>query len=418
MRKRIQRDAGLATPTRQHVLRGEGGFTLVEMLVAAGIMVAVTGAVFALMNPAQGTFRREPEVADLQQRMRVGTDDLTKDLIMAGAGSYMGAGAGALYNYFAPIMPYRRGDVNDDTAAGIFWRPDTISVMYVPPTPAQTTVTGTPGNNSQEIDVTSQPNCGPSQHDALCGFSDGMRVLIMDPDTGDFDTVTITDVQDEALKLQHSDKLSASYDSGNAILTQVETHTYYLKSDATAQTYQLMHYDGYLTDLPVVDNVVKLQFEYFGEPQPPQLLPGKCLSAGCPGPWTTYGPRPPALGVDTKTGDEYGAGENCVFQVANGQQVPRLPVLGAGTGQVPLDPASFQDGPWCSDMASPDRFDADLLRIRKVRVHLRVQAAATSLRGPASVLFTHGGSATDSKQWVPDEEITFDITPRNMNLGR
>jgi prepilin-type N-terminal cleavage/methylation domain-containing protein len=396
----------------------DSGFTLVEMLVATAIMVAVTGAVFALMNPAQGTFRREPEAADVQQRLRVGVDTLTKDLIMAGAGSYMGSGAGALYNYFAPVMPYRRGDVDDDPSNGVFYRSDAISVMYVPPTPAQTTVTGTPGNNSQEIDVTAQDNCGTNKHDALCGFSEGMRVLIMDPDTADFDTVTITNVQDEALKLQHSDKLSAGYDSGNAILTQVETHTYYLKADDDTQTYQLMHYDGYETELPVVDNVVKLSFEYFGEPQPPALLPGACLSAGCTGPWTTYGPKPPELGVDAKSGDEYAAGENCVFKVESGAQVSRLDVLDSGVGQVLLDPDTFTDGPWCSSVDSPVRFDADLFRIRRIRVHLRVQAAAASMRGPAGLLFTKGGTASDSKQWVADQEITFDVTPRNMNLGR
>jgi len=410
---------GPVAPALRRSLRSEGGFTLVEMLVATAIMIAVTGAVFSLMNPSQGTFRKEPEEADVQQRLRVAADSLTKDLIMAGAGSYMGSGAGALYNYFAPIMPYRRGYVNDDPTAGVFYRADTISLMYVPPTPAQTTVVKVEGNNSQEIVVDPDSAC-PDKQDQLCGFSDDMRVLILDPTTGDYDTTTLTNIQDSALHLQHSDKLSAQYNSGDAIITQVETHTYYLKSDDTTHTYQLMHYDGYQTDLPVVDNVVKLSFEYFGEPQPPQLLPGKCLTAGCPGPWTTYGPKPPPLGTDSKSGDEYAAGENCVFQVdpTSGQQVARLATLAAGVGEVALDPAILQDGPWCSDAASPGRFDADLLRIRKVRVHLRVQSATTSLRGPAGVLFTKGGTATDSKMLVPDQEISFDITPRNMNLGR
>ncbi|PYR69930.1 MAG: hypothetical protein DMF88_04450, partial [Acidobacteria bacterium] len=107
------------------------GFTLVEMLVATLIMVAVTGAIFSVMNPAQGTYQTQPEVSDMQQRMRIGVDSLTKDIIMAGAGTYMGANAGALYNYFAPIMPYRSGDTNSDPSKGVFYRADTISLMYV-----------------------------------------------------------------------------------------------------------------------------------------------------------------------------------------------------------------------------------------------------------------------------------------------
>ena len=88
-------------------LRSEAGFTIVELLVSSLIMVVVTGAIFALMNPAQGAFQVQPEVSDLQQRLRVGVDTLQKDLVMAGAGTYNGRLAGALTFYIAPIMPYR-----------------------------------------------------------------------------------------------------------------------------------------------------------------------------------------------------------------------------------------------------------------------------------------------------------------------
>ena len=46
--------------TRQATGR-DAGFTLVEMLIATFIMIAVTGATFALMNPAQGMFAAQPE---------------------------------------------------------------------------------------------------------------------------------------------------------------------------------------------------------------------------------------------------------------------------------------------------------------------------------------------------------------------
>src|SRR5437879_3628547 len=144
----------------------------------------------------------------MQLRIRVCVDVLTKDVVMAGAGVYMGSSGGTLTNYFAALMPYRVGDVQDDPAAGVFYRPDTISLMYVPPTNAQTRVIQALGNgNSQEIDVTAQQNCGPDIHTRLCGFDIGMRVLIMDVD-GTWDYTTITNVQNEALHLQHADKLS------------------------------------------------------------------------------------------------------------------------------------------------------------------------------------------------------------------
>ena len=397
----------------------KAGFTLVEMMIATMIMMTVTAAVFTMMNPAQGTYQAQPEVSDMQQRMRVGVDVLTKDIVMAGAGVYMGASSGNLTNYFAPLMPYRVGDLQDDPAANVFYRADTISLMYVPPTSAQTGVNKAMGNgNSQELDVDAQLNCGPDRQTALCGFKEGMRVLIMDTD-GTWDYTTITNVQNAALHLQHSGKLSGAYNSGAAVITEVAAHTYYLKSDLTNNTFQLMHYDGTSAagaDTPIVDNVVKLQFSYYGDPQPPTLLPGKALTTTI-GPWTTYGPKPPALGVNNAA-DSWPAGENCTFMVSNGQTISRLPVLAANEGQVLLTQAQLQDGPWCPDAAREDRFDADLLRIRKVRVVLRVQAALASLRGPAGVLFAKGGTSTSSTRYVPDQEIKFDITPRNLNLGR
>jgi Tfp pilus assembly protein PilW len=401
-------------------LTPRAGFTIVEMLVATMIMMAVTGAVFALMNPAQGTFQAQPEVSDMQQRMRVGVDTLTKDVIMAGAGTYMGANTGALYNFFAPIQPYRIGDVGDDRAAGVFYRADTISLMYVPPTPSQTGVVKAEGNNSQELVVTPQANCGTDVKNQLCGFhKDNMRVLIYEP-TGAWDMTTITNAQDPAKHLQHTGKLSSTYSTGNAQITEVAAHTYYLKADATTHTYQLMHYDTAQADVPVVDNVVSLKFEYYGDPQPPQLVPGKTLcDAAAIGPFTTYGPKPPCLGVDGP--GSYGLGENCTFKVTNGMTVPRLNVLDAGAGQVEITQAMMTDGPWCPDSDSANRdhaFDADLLRIRRVHVTLRVQAALEKLRGPAGILFKHGGTSTTGERYVPDQEIRFDITPRNMNLGR
>jgi hypothetical protein len=118
----------------------------------------------------------------------------------------MGSSAGALYNFFAPIMPYRDGDLNPDPP-NLFYRTDTLSLMYVPPSAAQTGVVKNLGNgNSQELVVQPQMNCGVDKHDQLCGFTDGTRALIYDID-GAWDTMTLTNIQDEALHLQHSGKL-------------------------------------------------------------------------------------------------------------------------------------------------------------------------------------------------------------------
>ena len=412
MTMRLGNEGDLGTPTRW---QREGGFTLVELLVATGIMLAITGAVFQLLNPAQGTFKAQPEVADLQQRMRVGVDTLYKDLVMAGAGSYLGASSGALSNFFAPVMPYRIGDQLSDPKAGVFYRPDTISMIYVPPTPSQTTIRDPMPQNSVQLKVQAQDYCPGGQQNDLCDFEEGMRVIIFDT-TGAYDPITITSVQDSALHLGYDGDLSKAY-GRDAKITQVRTATYYLKTDLATKTYQLRHYDGYQTDLPVVDHVVALEFEYYGDPQPPRLIPGKALTDTI-GPWTTYGPKPPLLGQNNAS-DTWPVGENCTFTVADGQHVPRLGALAAaGVGQVRLTQDILTDGPWCPDAAGQERYDADLLRVRRVRVKLRVQVAEESLRGPAGALFVRGGTSIGGDRYVPDQEIRFDVTPRNLNLGR
>jgi hypothetical protein len=405
--------------TSRAPLQSERGLSVIELMIATLMMVTVTGAVFQLMNPSQGTFQAQPEVSDMQQRLRVGSESLYRDIVMAGAGSYLGPGAGALSYYFAPIMPYKGLGTGADQTQGIYYRPDAISLIYVPPTPSQTTISSAMPPQSSEIKVMAQANCPPGNQNQLCGFEEGMRLIVFDP-SGNWDPFTITQVQDSAAHLQHQGQdFSVGYSAGSYV-TQVKTVSYYLYTNVVTNTFQLMYYDGYNPAVPVVDNVVKLEFEYFGEPAPPQLLPNKPLTDP-KGPWTTYGPKPPVMGVNNPS-DTWGPGENCAFMLTgvapNQTQVPRMATLAVGVGQVKLDPAILQDGPWCPDGTRTSRFDADLFRIRRVRVKIRVQAALESLRGPAGVHFVRGGTSTSAVRRVPDQEIQFDITPRNMNLGR
>ena len=165
-------------------------------------------------------------------------------------------------------------------------------------------------------------------------------------------------------------------------------------------------------DAPVTDQVVGLTFEYYGDPQPPAVGGGLLGTSVA---WTTYGPKPPQGGQPTT----YPPGENCVF-FDDGTQTPasRIGTLGGGPTLVRLTEAQLTDGPWCPDPQHPNRFDADLLRVRRIAVAFRVQSGAASLRGPAGVLFTHGGTARSALGLAPDLEGRFQVAPRNLNLGR
>jgi hypothetical protein len=203
-----------------------------------------------------------------------------------------------------------------------------------------------------------------------------------------------------------------SYAAGSTIV-EATIRTLYLKADASTDTFQLVKYDGGRgADVPVIDHLVELAFDYFGEPQPPLLQ--RPLDEPI-APWTTYGPRPPMADVATTA---YPAGENCVFALAASTPVPRLAALGGEPGLVHLTARELSDGPWCPDSISPNRYDADLLRVRKVVVTIRVESQNASLRGSAGWLFRRAGTSDGGGRMVPDQLVQVQVAPRNLNLAR
>ena len=362
--------------TRQR-LSSQAGYSLVELLVSTAIMMVVTGAIFGLVNPSQGAARAQPEVSDLQQRMRVGSDTLFKELMMAGAGPYFGARTGSLTQFFAPIMPRRLGLIKPD--APTVFRNDAITLTYIPNSYSQSSIERSMPPTSAEIKVTYPPNCPTDR--VLCGFTQHMSVIIFDG-KGHFDTFTVTEVQNDAAHLQHRGQdLNYTYDAGSTI-TQVVSNTYY----RNAATNQLMRYDGGISDLPIVDNVVDLQFEYFGDPVSP-----------------------------TKPDPGPAGGANCLYDAMH--NLIALPTLPADEGSLSiLKAGGLIDGPWCGEGDS--QFDADLLRVRKVRVTLRMQVSQASLRGSNPALFMNPARTNDSATLVPDYFVRFDVSPRNLNLIR
>jgi hypothetical protein len=287
--------------------------TLAEVLTAAAMTAAVVAGVFAAIGPAQASFATDQERADLQQRLRVAVDMLAHDLRRA-----------------TLVRPYRIGAIGHDSAAGIHYRPDTVTAVFPDP-------------------------------------------LIARP----------------------SDDTS---------------RTYYLKAEGEVS--QFMQFDGKETALPMLDDVVALGFEYFGDPWPPHTLPDDKRDE--PGVAVTYGPPPPGLATDDPS-DGWGPGENCAFAVVGGTHVPRLASL-AGTTPIVLPAAVLTDGPWCPDAAHADRFDADLFRIRLVRVRLRLQARA-AFRGGSRLLFANPGTAVEGRRYVPDQEVRIDVMLRNWNAA-
>jgi type II secretory pathway pseudopilin PulG len=395
--------------------RFEAGFSLVEALVATTILVVVVAAVTSLLNPARGVFRTQSEVADMQQRLRIGVDAMTRDLLSAGAGPYSGALTGSLAAAFAAIMPFRRVlDPVLNDAPGVF-KSNAITIVYVPSTSVQTTVRSDMPTASSSVLIDTESGC-PKAHigdvDPACGFKSKATKAAMFDRTGAFDLLGVTSVDEAvgAVDFQPQGALSKAYmGSSTKHLTkivEISSHVYYLNT----LTRQLMHHDGFSTATPVLDNIVGLDFEYYGDPSPPAFVRlGKDQTV-------TYGPAPPAPGV---TQAPFASGENCTWEMSGGVQVTRLALLSASGGLVRLTASQLTDGPWCPDDVNANRYDADLLRIRKVRVTLRVQSGNDAVRGSLSdAMFVNRGTALSRAQTVPDRSARFDVSPRNLNFGR
>jgi prepilin-type N-terminal cleavage/methylation domain-containing protein len=382
-------------------VRIECGFSLMEMMVVTLLMGALAGAVFGVIGPSSTALHTQTEAADVEQRLRASLAAIEQSLAMAGAGPFAGALGGPLSDVIAPIMPFRWGADAPDPP-GTF-RPDLASVLYVPDGAAQTRVVRIVADAGGVAVIEVRGDRGAARQSAGAGFEPGMSVLLIDPGRHG-DVGTVIEVQEGRVSIAHGAPLSSTFDAGDALLTEFSARTFYLRLDRATEMSTLMVYDGRQTDSPVVDHVVGLDFRYWGRRSSPRRLAGRPLAE--PAPWTTYGPAP-ADGA-----------ENCTFAVVDGEYVPRLPAIGEGmAGLAELTRELLTDGPWCADAASPQRFDADLLRIRRVRLTVRVQAAAAWFRGASAQLFTHPGTAAAARS-VPDREVVLDVTPRNMGLER
>jgi type II secretory pathway pseudopilin PulG len=356
-------------------MRSNAGFSLVESLVATALMLTVSGAVFALVTPGASGSGTQAEAVDMQQRLRVGADLIRRDLLMAGAGVTGGPRTGSLARFFAVVMPRRLGRTVSD--APVVTREDAITIVYTAGSHWQTSTLDPVGAGSSALRVAPASNCPIGR--PACGYITGTDLLVFDQ-SGTFDLFTVTAVAGDVMSLSaHRTDASSAYPAG-AVVSPAETHVYWFD----AASHQLRHSDGDQTDVPVVDNVVDVRFEYFGDPNPP------------------VHPKP-ALGV-----------ANCLYDaLGSPQPMPVLPVDAGSLSRVPL--AILGDGPWCGEGAY--QFDADLLRVRQVRVHLRVQASQAMFRGTGSG-YVVPGLTRSAHRALPDLGVTFDVAPRNLRVGR
>jgi prepilin-type N-terminal cleavage/methylation domain-containing protein len=358
-------------------LRGEGGFTLVEVLIASAIL---SGAFIVLLQfgvIGQRVARTLPDAADEQQRLRIAADAIRRDLLNAGAALTHGTTSRSLVDYMPVVWPLRLGARRADPELSFF--NDRITIVAVPDgAPTARLSIDMPAPEADIPVATAGAGCRSA---GLCGFEDGTRAVMLDTSNlgQGFELFSVTGTPGALAHGPPNPTFTRGYGASTALVGAVRQRTYYLD----AATRRLMVYDGFQSDLPLVENVVSLKFAYFVEPS--------------------------ALGASRPPDGE----ANCAWSAG----LPPVPVLDDLGGPV-LAPASsdrFTDGPYCG--VAPSRFDADLLRIRRVRVTIRAQVASATMRGSGAD-FVNAGASAGGASAVPDIQVTFDVTPRNMVPSR
>ena len=103
--------------------------------------------------------------------------------------------------------------------------------------------------------------------------------------------------------------------------------------------------------------------------------------------------------------------------LSEGSHASRMALLASSEALVPLNRSVLEDGPWCPDAGDRMAFDADLLRVRRVRIRIRVEAASDNLRATGA-LFSRPGRSTSAERVVPDEAVIVDVTLPNLTPGR
>ena len=125
----------------------ERGFSLIEVMIAVAITLAVMASVFLLLQRGQSSFRREPEVSDMYANARAGLDRIGQDLTVAGYNTPINM----------PVMWFDGGGIT----------PDEITIIYADP----------------EVPISRPKPCGGGGGGGPCNTIGSSSVLNLDPYT-------------------------------------------------------------------------------------------------------------------------------------------------------------------------------------------------------------------------------------------
>ena len=344
------------------------GASLIELLIAVSLALVLSALAVRVLGDAVDAFAWQPASSELSARADAVARLLTADLSAAGLGLRVQVGSPAplagptplrLTSWLPPILPRvvaLDGADTDDVAVS-----DRLTIVTVADGAPQAAVRRWP---PRWLFVPG-PTC-PALIDG-CGLRAGVPLLWLESRPG-FQLGEVAAVDAAGLDV---DGVTPAAD--DAIVAGVELVSY--RFDAARG--ELLRGRAAGRGLAVAGHVLAFEVELWGDGDPP------------------VAPRWPPGGASCLT-------------LADGS--PRLPRWAApGAPALRIDAARLADGPWCG--AAPFRFDADLFRVRHVRVKLRLEADDDTTRGRDPATTARRGSAATPAREVQDIDVAIDVAP-------
>jgi hypothetical protein len=344
------------------------GLTLLELVVTLAILLAAAAVGAGALAAAIDAVAWQPSAGEIAARAHAVAALVAADLAAAGAGPIVelapedpafapGVDSHRLAAWLPPVLPRVVGldGADADTVAST----DRFSVLAVAGASPQAVAAQT----GADYELRAGPACPVPA--GGCGFRPETPVLLLGRAPG-FQLAAVRDVAGPTLGL---DGLAAW--PPEALVARAEVVSY--RFDRVRG--ELLRSRAGGRGQPLLDHLAGFEVEWWGRRLPPR------------------GPR--------------WSGEATCALEADG--TPRLPAL-AGAGDLgQLDPAILGDGPWCG--VAPFRFDADLLRVRRIGLRFRLTAEADAARGRDPTRFAVPGRARHPGHEVPDLDLRVDVAP-------
>jgi hypothetical protein len=226
------------------------GFSVMELLVALTMTLAIAGALANVVPPARAAFERVPGEFDLQQRGRTAIDVLSQALRSAGRNVAAMESLGSLSDALPTVS------LSEPDESGAFTE---LKVIAPPADPAQGVLAAAQTGPGAAM-ILNGELC-PAISD-VCGFQPGSTAVIVDG-LGNYDVFQVATTVAATRLLTPSRALSQSYPAASAVI-EVDEFTFTLAQQPDG-SYSLVRRTAAGAIQPLVDFVNGLAFRGLGQ---------------------------------------------------------------------------------------------------------------------------------------------------------